>query len=102
MRRRVWVEERADCLAVGVDWMDGEIAVAREAYPLPLETGPLVYTTQGHLPIGDLARTLNMQDTPNEIAVAVEWRYNGELVRRDAHVVLKEPSVVAAALAAQI
>lgn len=81
----------------------------------------MVTTTHG--PIGEsaLARTVGFEDRPSEFVIWVEWRVpahadcaicanpdnpqpvNGAvLVRRDAHVIMKEPSVIADALAASI
>jgi len=77
-------------------------------------------TTHGQIDPAMLARTLIFEDRPDEFVVSVEWRapacrdgckvcaqpdmpkaVNGQvLVRRDAHVILKEASVGADALAA--
>lgn len=61
-----------------------------------------IHTIYGLLEESSLARTLGFEERPKEFVVWVEWRQGEELVRRDAHVVLKEPSVVADALAASI
>jgi hypothetical protein len=45
-----------------------------------------------------LARTTGFIDKPGEFVVYVEWYEGAQLVRRDAHVILKQPSVVADAL----
>jgi hypothetical protein len=45
-----------------------------------------------------LARTVGFLDKPTEFVVFVEWREDDRLVRRDAHVLLKTPSVTADAL----
>lgn len=47
-----------------------------------------------------LARTVGFEDRqdPPEFVVWVEWRLSGQLVRRDAHVILKQSSVVATAI----
>lgn len=45
-----------------------------------------------------LARTVGFIDKPGEFVVYVEWHEKDLLVRRDAHVILKTPSVVADAL----
>lgn len=45
-----------------------------------------------------LARTVGFLDKPGEFVVYVEWREGDLLVRRDAHVILKTPSVTADAL----
>lgn len=63
---------------------------------------PLINTTKGPVEQADLARTVGFEDRPNEFVIWVEWRLGSELVRRDAHIVLKEPSVVADALAAAV
>lgn len=81
-----------------------------------------LYTTHGHLDPLTLARTLGFEERPTEFVVWVEWRkpacepdcpvcalptnpqpiLGQVLVRRDAHVILKEPSVVATALAGSL
>jgi len=50
---------------------------------------PLINTTHGELEESTLARTVGFEDRPNEFVVWVEWRLGEELVRRDAHVILK-------------
>lgn len=83
----------------------------------------MINTTHGLKYESDLARTLGFEDRPGEFVVWVEWRLmhhdgknctvcanadnprpvNGStLVRRDAHCILKEPSVVADAIAATL
>jgi hypothetical protein len=83
---------------------------------------PLINTTHGTVDESVLARTVGFEDRPSEFVVWVEWRLNGHyplgldcvvcgnptnpqpdgngvvLVRRDAHVIMKQPSVVADAL----
>lgn len=80
----------------------------------------MINTTHGKLDDTTLARTVIFEDRPTEFVVAVEWRLAGHtgadcvvcanqanprpvngvvLVRRDAHVILKEPTVIADALA---
>lgn len=81
-----------------------------------------INTTHGSIPDYELARTLGFEERPNEFVVWVEWRkpacagscgicsipdnpqpINGMvLVRRDAHCILKEGSVVADAIAASV
>ncbi len=61
-----------------------------------------ILTTRGEIDESTLARTLGFEERPGEFVVWVEWRFGDELVRRDAHVILKTPSVVADALAASI
>ena len=58
----------------------------------------LINTTHGPLEEHELARTLGFEERPNEFVVWIEYRLGDELVRRDAHVILKQPSVVADAL----
>lgn len=59
-----------------------------------------IRTTLGVRPEASLARTVGVEDRPGEFVVWVEYRLGDELVRRDAHLILKEPSVVADAVAA--
>jgi hypothetical protein len=59
----------------------------------------LIHTTHGQLEESTLARTVGFEDRPTEFVVWVEWKVGTELVRRDAHVILKQPSVVADAIA---
>lgn len=61
-----------------------------------------INTIKGPVEESALARTVGFEDRPAEFVVWVEWRLNGELVRRDAHVILKQASVVADAIAAQV
>jgi hypothetical protein len=58
----------------------------------------LINTTHGQVEESTLARTTGFEDRPNEFVVWVEWKLGDELVRRDAHVILKQGSVVADAL----
>lgn len=59
---------------------------------------PLINTTHGPLDETTLARTVGFEDRPNEFVVWVEWRLGDELVRRDAHVILKRPGEEAQAV----
>ena len=86
-----------------------------------------IVTTRGVLEEGVLVRTVGFEERPNEFVIWVEWRLPrqaalpdlpegasteqqlvrakeavGELVKRDCHVILKQPSAVATALAANI
>jgi hypothetical protein len=63
---------------------------------------PLINTTHGLLEEATLARTVGFEDRPNEFVVWVEWRLGEELVRRDAHCILKRMSVEAAGIAAAL
>lgn len=58
----------------------------------------LINTIHGPVEESTLSRTLGFEERPKEFVVWVEWRNGNELVRRDAHVILKEPSVIADAL----
>ncbi len=62
----------------------------------------LINTIHGPVEESTLARTVGFEDRPREFVIWVEWRQGEELVRRDAHVVLKEASIVADALAASL
>jgi hypothetical protein len=62
----------------------------------------LMHTIHGEVEESTLARTVGFEDRPNEFVVWVEWRLGDELVRRDAHLILKRPSVVANVLAASL
>jgi len=57
----------------------------------------LIETTKGPYEEHALARTLGFEERPNEFVVWIEYRLGEELVRRDAHVILKQPSAVAGA-----
>ena len=61
-----------------------------------------IQTTVGLKDAAELVKTVGFEDRPDEFVVWVEWRFDGELVRRDAHLILKEPSLVADAIAAQV
>jgi hypothetical protein len=120
--RSVIVEDRPTEIVVLVRWQlptrpapehqpaaqYGEI-VRNEAYTLPKDTGVRspagvveVFTIHGLQPASAIARTVELTDTENEIVVAVLWRKDDEVVRRDAHVILKRPSVEAAGIAAAL
>lgn len=60
-----------------------------------------INTIHGLIEESQLARTVGFEDRPNEFVVWVEWRLGDELVRRDAHLILKHP-VIADALAAAL
>lgn len=100
--RTLGLEDRPDRLVLWAEYRLGDELVRRDAFPLPTERGPLVFTTKGELPFDTLTRTFELTDGEADITVAVCWRVGGELVRRDAHVVLKHPTVEAAAIAAAL
>jgi hypothetical protein len=62
----------------------------------------LIYTTQGMIEEATLARTVVFRDQPTEFVIEVEWRLDGALVKRSAHLILKDPSVVATAVAGSV
>lgn len=62
----------------------------------------LIRTTHGPIDESQLARTVGFEDRPTEFVVWVEWRLAGELVRRDAHLILKEATATAEALVASL
>lgn len=68
----------------------------------------MIKTTKGLVEEATLDRTVGFEDRPHEFVVWVEWRLKdgprderglAELVRRDAHVILKQPSAAATAVA---
>jgi hypothetical protein len=59
----------------------------------------LIFTTKGDVEESTLDRTVGFEDRPHEFVVWVEWKLGDELVKRDAHLILKRPSVVADAIA---
>ncbi len=61
-----------------------------------------IRTTHGDMDESLLAKTTVFEDRPTEWVIAIEYRLGDEIVRRDAHVVLKAPSVVADALSAEL
>lgn len=81
-----------------------------------------INTTHGLIDVASLERTLGFEERPTEFVVWIEWRKSAcapgcfvcdnpvnpqpirerVLVRRDAHCILKEPSVVADAIAASV
>lgn len=59
----------------------------------------LINTVHGPIEEALLSKTEGFESRPAEFVIWVEWRRGEELVRRDAHVVLKTPSVTADAIA---
>lgn len=102
LARTVGFEDRPTQYAVWIEWrLEGEL-VRRDAFLLPKDTRPTVETIHGPMDASLLQRTIELRDIPSDISVGVCWRLNDELVRRDAHVIAKDPSVVATAIAATI
>jgi hypothetical protein len=62
----------------------------------------LINTIHGLLDEHDLDYHFSASDKPTEIVIVREWYRGQELVRRDAHVILKEASVTADLLAGRI
>jgi hypothetical protein len=79
----------------------GEL-VRQDAFPLPKDAGPDVSTTLGMVPFSELERVVELTDAAQEIVVAVVWRKDGVLVRRDAHVIKKQLGVEASGVAAAL
>lgn len=59
---------------------------------------PKILTTKGEVDADQLVRTTIFEERPSEFVIAVEYKLDGELVKRDCHVVLKEPSATADAI----
>ena len=59
---------------------------------------PLINTIHGPIEEDVLSRTVGFEDRPTEFVIWVEWKQGEELVRRDAHVILKQPTVTADAI----
>jgi len=62
----------------------------------------MIHTTKGSLDEATLARTLGFEERPREFVVWIEYRLGDELVRRDAHVIMKDPGVVATVIAGEL
>jgi hypothetical protein len=62
----------------------------------------MINTIHGPLEESMLARTVGFEDRPNEFVVWVEWKLGDELVRRDAHCILKRMEVEAQAAVSSI
>ena len=58
----------------------------------------IITTTKGPIEEALLERTTQFTDSPKEFVVSVEWRLAGELVRRDAHLILKQIPAMADAV----
>lgn len=105
LARTVHFEDRPDLYVVSVRYHAGDELVRAEAYPsmktLPDEHGQIV-TVDGTVAASDLERIVQFAENGHEFVIATEFRHNGQMVRRDAHVILKESSAVARALAASI
>ena len=52
----------------------------------------LIFTTHGDLEESLLIKTEGSDETENEISNWTEYHLDGELVRRDVHLVLKQPA----------
>lgn len=67
----------------------------------------LIRTIHGMLEESTLTKIVGHEDRTypdraGEYVTWIEWKQGDEIVRRDAHVILKEPSVVADAIAASV
>jgi hypothetical protein len=104
LARTVVVEDRPDCLALLVRYEHEGERVRQDAFRHPKQLGQMVPTVDGDVDRVSLSRTVELEDNDGEIVVAEVFRYAGatEAIHRSVHVVLKQPSVVADAVAAQI
>ena len=55
-------------------------------------------TILGPMDEGLLERTTIFTDAPRELTTVIEYRFGGEIVHRSAHIILKEPSEIMAAI----
>ena len=60
----------------------------------------MLMTAQGLLDEAQLKRTIGFEEDAQSLTVWVEWRLNGELVRRDAWCIVKDVGEAAEAVAA--
>lgn len=72
------------------------------AFRQPRTVGQRIHTIRGDVPLEDLDRTVLWRDEPRQFTVVEEFYLAGEFVRNDLHIILKEGSVVASAIAATI
>lgn len=54
------------------------------------ETEPLIWTSQGNLPVSSLVYDTRWEDTPAYIKLVETYTLNGEVVRESAHVFAKQ------------
>ena len=52
----------------------------------------LIFTTKGDLEESLLIKTEGSEESENEISNWTEYHLDGELVRRDVHLILKQPA----------
>lgn len=103
LRRTPVVEDRPDCFALLVRYEHGGVVVRQDAFRLPKQDGEDIPTIYGPMPRAALRRLVEFADNPDEMAVAEVFTLpSGELVHRSVHVVMKEPSVAAAGVAAAL
>ena len=104
LARTVVVEDRPDCLALLVRYVHAGELVRQDAFRHPKQLGALIPTTLGDVDRAALQRVVELEDNDTEIVVAEVFRDRGTgaILHRSVHVVLKAPSVVADAVAAQI
>jgi hypothetical protein len=99
LQRTLGFEDRPDQYVVWIHWkLDGEL-VRAEAYPLLKSSGDTLVTSHGELPAASLVRTIELLDLQSEIVVVEVYRLGEEIVKRSPHVILKQASVVADAIA---
>lgn len=51
---------------------------------------PLIYTSKGNLPIADLEYSHQWMENDDAVIFVEEYRYNGELVKRNSHCKFKK------------
>ena len=102
--RTAVVEDRPDCLALLVRYEHEGVLVRQDAFRHPKQLGAQIPTTVGTVDRADLQRTVEFEDNAGEMVVAEVFRdrVGGALLHRSVHVVLKQPSVVADAVAASL
>lgn len=57
---------------------------------------PMIWTTHGNMPVEILEYKTLWEETPEDVLMAEEYRYQGELVRRSVHVYRKQGAALGA------
>jgi hypothetical protein len=55
---------------------------------------PLIWTTQGNMPVEALEYKTLWEETIDDVLMAEEYRYQGEIVRRSVHIYKKQGAAV--------
>jgi len=97
-------QERPDCFVILVldKGVNDTPIVAFQVHKTLPESDGTIFTTDGFFLLTQLDRVVQFEESPTEFTTAVEWYHAGKLVRRDVNVILKQGSVAADALAANI